>query len=362
MTVHDNKVLVVDDSALMRKHLRQILEDVGYEVETARNGEEALDKIADFDPAVVTLDINMPVMDGITCLSLIMQQSPRPVVMVSSLTEKGALATFEALELGAVDYVAKPGGTVSLNIRDVADELLDKVRAATRARTSKGKSLRQRLRAQREKVQTAPERKVRPRPSTQARKSVQAELIIMGVSTGGPGTVEEIITALPEDFPVPIVIAQHMPGKFTRVFAERLNKSAEIEVVEVSRPTALSPGKVFVARGDADVKLVRRAGKLMVSSIPVSDRYLWHPSVERLAQSVRELCAPETVICVQLTGMGNDGARTMAELHGLGARTIAEAEETAVVYGMPRELVELGGADCVLPSYEIADRLIEWVM
>ena len=362
MRANNNRVLVVDDSALMRKYLRQILEGAGHEVETARNGEEALEKVADFDPAVVTLDINMPVMDGITCLSLIMQQSPRPVVMVSSLTEKGALATFEALELGAVDYVAKPGGTVSLNIRDVTDELLDKVSAAMRVRTGKSRNLRERLRVQREKVQATSARNKSTRPSSRTTKSASVELVMVGVSTGGPGTVEEIVTGLPGDFSAPLVIAQHMPGKFTRVFAERLNKCAELEVVEVNRPTLLSPGQVLIARGDADVKLVRRAGKLMVSSVPVSDRYLWHPSVERLAQSVRELCNPETVICVQLTGMGNDGAKTMMELHKLGARTIAESEETAVVYGMPRELVELGGADRVLPSYEIADQLIKWVM
>lgn len=357
----NNTILVVDDSALMRKHLSQILEDAGYEVETARNGEEALEKIAAVDPAVVTLDINMPVMDGITCLSLIMQQSPRPVVMVSSLTEKGALVTFEALELGALDYVAKPGGTVSLNIRDVAEELLEKVRAAKRARIGKSQGLRQRLRAQREKDGTRKEN-ISVSRSTRKKKTAQAELVIIGVSTGGPGTLEEIITALPAEFPVPVVIAQHMPARFTQVFAERLNKCSGLEVVEINRPVPLLPGQVLIAKGDADVKLTQRAGKLMVSSIPASDKFLWHPSVERLAQSVKELCDPETVICVQLTGMGNDGAKTMAELHELGARTIAESEETAVVYGMPRELVDLGGADCVLPSNDIAGRLIEWVM
>ncbi len=354
------RVLVIDDSALMRKHLRQILENADHEVDIARNGEEGLEKIASFDPAVVTLDINMPVMDGITCLSLIMQQCPRPVVMVSSLTEKGALATFEALELGAVDYVAKPGGTVSLNIRDVADDLLDKVGAAAKVRIGKSRGLRQRLRVQREHADITPPKR-RARPASIAKKtSTPLKLVIIGVSTGGPGTVEEIITELPADFPLPILIAQHMPARFTRVFAERLNKCAALEVMELGSPVALTAGKVFIARGDADVKLVKRVGKLMASSIPASKEYLWHPSVERMAQSVRELCDPESVICVQLTGMGNDGAKTMAELHKLGARTIAESEETAVVYGMPRELVELDGAECVLPSHEIAGQLIQW--
>ncbi len=356
------RVLVIDDSALMRKHLRQILESAHYEVETARNGEEGLEKIADIDPDVVTLDINMPVMDGLTCLSMIMQHHPRPVVMVSSLTEKGALATFEALELGAVDYVSKPGGTVSLNIRNVADELLDKVSAAANVQIEKSRGLRQRLMLKRERIKTAP-LKGRKRPLTTTRQeAARYKLIIIGVSTGGPGTVEEIVTALPADFPTPILIAQHMPGRFTRVFAERLNKSAPLEVLEVSKPTRLVAGKVLIARGDADVKIVKRGGHLSATSVPASSKCLWHPSVKLMAQSANTVCDPKALICVQLTGMGNDGAKEMAELHTLGTRTIAESEETAVVYGMPRELVELGGAECVLPSYEIARRLIRWTM
>ena len=356
------KVLVIDDSALMRKHLRQILEGAGYEVEIARNGEEGLERIATFDPKVVTLDINMPVMDGITCLSLIMQQNPLPVVMVSSLTEKGALATFEAMELGAVDYVAKPGGTVSLNIRDVADDLLEKVEAAARARIGKSRGLRQRLRIQRERAETIPpKRRSRSGSKVETKKS-DLKLIIIGVSTGGPGTVEEIITSLPANFPLPILVAQHMPARFTRVFAERLNKCAALEIVELGSPVQLLAGQVFIARGDADVKLLKRANKLMAGSVPQDKEFLWHPSVERMVQSAKEVYAPESLICVQLTGMGNDGAKAMADLHKLGTRTIAESEETAVVYGMPRELVELGGADCILPSYEIAEQLIKWAM
>jgi len=356
------RVLVIDDSALMRKHLRQIFESAQYEVETARNGEEGLEKIADIEPDVVTLDINMPVMDGLTCLSLIMQHHPRPVVMVSSLTEKGALATFEALELGAVDYVSKPGGTVSLNIRNVSDELLDKVAAAADIKIEKNRGLRQRLMLRRERTKTAPiKRRAKP-PCIRRQEAAKYELIIIGVSTGGPGTLEEIITSLPADFPTPVLIAQHMPARFTRVFAERLNKCASLEVMEVSGPASLMAGQVFIARGDADVKLIKRGGNISATSVPASSKCLWHPSVERMAQSAKEVCDPKSLICVQLTGMGNDGAAEMAQLHSLGSRTIAESEETAVVYGMPRELVELRGADCVLPSYEIAGRLIRWTM
>ena len=363
------RVLVVDDSALMRKHIRKMLEDKGYDVVTARNGEEGLEKVASFEPTVVTLDINMPVMDGITCLSLIMEQNPCPVIMVSSLTEKGALSTFEALELGAVDYVAKPGGTVSLNINDVANEILAKVKAASRARIGKARGLRSRMRARREqaevKHQTKPFR-TSSRVATKSRtatKTVSSDgLVMIGVSTGGPSTVEDIICSLPANFPLPILIAQHMPARFTGVFAERLNKIAALDVIEINGPMDIQAGQVLIARGDADVKVIQRAGRYKVSTIPSDNSYLWHPSVERMGLSVKDLYDPKSVICVQLTGMGNDGAAVMAELHELGAKTIAESEETAVVYGMPRELVERGGADLILPNDKIADQLIEWTM
>jgi len=340
------KVLVIDDSALMRKQLSDILMQGGYEVQTARNGEEGLKKIASFDPMVVTLDLNMPVMDGMTCLSLIMQQSPRPVVMVSSLTEKGALATFEALGLGAMDYVAKPGGTVSINIREVAEDLLAKVNAAASARIR-------------------PRRKIAVKPrAVKEKKPVNLQcsegVVIIGVSTGGPRTLEGVIAELPQNFPLPIVVAQHMPASFTKLFAERLNKLSAVTVMELDKPILLQAGTVLVAKGNADVKLIRRSGRLMACLTPESGEFLWHPSVERLAKSVQQVCDPERVIAVQLTGMGSDGAQTMAELHQQGARTIAESEQTAVVYGMPRELVERGGADVVLPCDEIAAQLLRW--
>lgn len=352
------KVLVIDDSALMRKHIRTILEDQGFDVETARNGQEGLEKVKSYDPTVVSLDINMPVMDGITCLSHIMAEAPRPVVMVSSLTEKGALATFEALELGAVDYVAKPGGTVSLNIKDVSDELVAKIGQAARARVAGSGGLRTRLRLAREQAETQrPKRRERQAPKA---GKAWPELIVVGVSTGGPGTVETIINELPADFPVPIVIAQHMPERFTEVFAKRLDKSAKVTVTEVTRPTELQPGTVYVARGDNDVKIIKRAGRRMVTSVPASAQHVWHPSVARLVESAAEQVDPKALVCVQLTGMGNDGAAEMTAVNKLGAQTIAESEATAVVYGMPKELVEMGGADQVLPNDRIAEQIMKW--
>ncbi len=358
-----HKILVVDDSALMRKYLRQMLETQDdFEVYMARDGEDALRQIRELDPDVVTLDINMPVMDGLTCLSHIMTESPRPVVMVSSLTEKGALATFEALELGAVDYLPKPDGTVSLRIKDLTDELVARVRAALRAKrrphrkagtrkegppppSAKGRRLRRRFR----RLDAGP-----------ASGETREGLVLIGVSTGGPRTLEEILPELPPDFSLPVLVAQHMPGKFTRVFAERLDRQCALRVAEVGGPTPLEPGTVWIARGDADVVVSRRRERLVALSVPADDRFLWHPSVERMVRSALEHVPAERLIAVELTGMGNDGAEAMAEVQRRGGRTVAESEETAVVFGMPRELIELGGAGAVLPADRIAEQLVEW--
>jgi len=347
------KVLIIDDSALMRKHLSHIfLSTPGFQVETARNGKEGLEKIRIFKPDVVTLDINMPVMDGLVCLSHIMTEMPCPVVMVSSLTEKGALATFEALEMGAVDFVTKPGGTVSLNIHDVEKELVAKVKAAARARINKSNS-------------TPIKQTIAPVELKHKKSSRQlifdGRLIVIGVSTGGPSTLERILTSLPADFSVPILIAQHMPSRFTQVFSQRLNKLCVLPVSEVDRAVELLPANIYIAKGDADVKIIKRGNKIMATSIPVNKQYLWHPSVELMVDTVASLLEPKKIICVQLTGMGNDGAKSMAELNNRGARSIAESENSAVVFGMPKELIALNGADKVLPAKQIARQLIDWV-
>ncbi len=345
-------VLVVDDSALMRRYLRQILEaEPDLRVVTARDGEDALRQIEAHDPDVVTLDINMPVMDGLTCLAHIMTEFPRPVVMVSSLTEKGAVATFEALELGAVDYIPKPGGTVSLNIKEIGPELVAKVRAAARAKV-RGKRTRP-------AVERRPVRRTRPAAAAVGRAELPG-VVLIGVSTGGPRTLEEILPRLPGDFPWPVLVAQHMPASFTRVFARRLDSMCSLRVVEVDRPTPLEPGMVLIGRGDADVVVGRRLGRVVALSVPEDPQYLWHPSVDRMVWAALEHFPAERLVGVQLTGMGYDGAEAMAEVRRRGGRTVAESEETAVVFGMPRELIERGGAEVVLPADRIAGQLVAW--
>lgn len=351
------KLLIVDDSALMRRQLTQIFASAGgFEISQARNGREAVEQNRTFQPDVVTLDINMPEMDGLTALSLIMAERPVAVVMVSSLTEKGALATFEALNLGAVDYIVKPGGTISLSINEITVELVGKVRAAARARIKgKGpavKGLAQRMRDDREKAAT--------RPVAIRRGIAEEGLVVVGVSTGGPSTLEAILPQLPADFPWPVLVAQHMPGAFTKSFADRLNQVCALRVVEAASPMPVEPGTIYIAKGGADMVVVKRAGKLTVLPKPENSQHLWHPSVELLGRSVLEHCDPARVTGVMLTGMGYDGSDAFTEIKQRGGRTIAESEASCVVFGMPRELIEKRGASLVLAAEKIAAQLNLW--
>ena len=354
------KVLVVDDSALMRKHLVTLLEsDGGFQVRVARNGVEALSLLSSFDPDVITLDINMPEMDGITCLSRIMVEKPKPVVMVSSLTEQGAEATLQALSLGAVDYVHKPDGTISLSIERVHRELLTKIKGAATARVRRTMGLRDRLVQDRSRVQK------QGQPGRLASFSThdigELGLVLVGVSTGGPGVLEEILPCLPADFPWAVLVAQHMPGTFTNVFAKRMDNICAMTVQEVSRQSPIEPGKIYIAKGDADLVVTGRGKSLLAVPVPSSQHHLWHPSVARLVTSAMEAVAPNRLIGVLLTGMGDDGAAPMAELKRRGGRTIAQDEATSIVFGMPSELIRLGGANVVLPSNFIGRELVTWL-
>lgn len=349
------KLLIVDDSALMRRHLSNLFQGEGnFIISQARNGKEAVEANRDFQPDVVTLDINMPEMDGLTALSLIMAERAVPVVMVSSLTEKGALATFEALNLGAVDFVTKPGGTISLNIENIRKELVTKVRAASRAKLKINgvKGLAQRLREEREKVTS--------RPIAVRRETVGEGLVIIGVSTGGPRTLEDILPFLPEDFPWPILVAQHMPPSFTRPFADRMNGLCHLHVLEANQPMTVEPGKIYIGKGGADMVLGQRNGKLTVLARPENKEFMWHPSVELMGRTALEFCDPGRLVAVMLTGMGYDGADAFAEIKKRGGRTIAESENSAVVFGMPAELIKRGGASVVLPAEKIANQINIW--
>jgi two-component system chemotaxis response regulator CheB len=351
------RVLVVDDSALVRKLFGRVLgKEPDFELQFARNGVEALERVEDFRPTVVTLDIQMPQMGGLECLDRIMVENPCPVVMVSSRTTAGADETLQALRLGAVDFVLKPAGAVSLRIDDFAPELVQKIRTAATAKLKKSARLRERvLHRTRQGARAVASRGAKRR----AARASGNGLVLVGTSTGGPPALEALLSPLPAAFPWPILVAQHMPASFTGALANRLDALCALRVVEVLRPTMLEPGSVYIGRGDADLIVTRRAAGLMAMSAPAQADYPWHPSTNRLVESALSHVAPAQLIGVLMTGMGNDGAAAMWRLHELGGATIAESEDTAVVWGMPGELVAAGGADWTEPVHKIATRLLE---
>jgi two-component system, chemotaxis family, protein-glutamate methylesterase/glutaminase len=364
------RLLVVDDSPLIRRLLGDVFTASGdFEVEFARNGVEALEKLAAFQPDVVTLDVNMPEMDGLTCLDRIMVERPCPVVMVSALTEAGATVTLDALDLGAVDFVAKPERAVSLEIDSLGPRLIEKVRAAAKARIRRTHRLTERvrlrsaLRADDRAVRPPPPPRQWPRPAPASlRSGVSLDgAVLVGTSTGGPPALDALLSGLPAEFPWPVVVAQHMPATFTGPLARRLDKLCTLAVVEVTQPMPLTRGTVYIARGDADIIVTMRSTRPVVMAAPSLAEYRWHPSVDRLVSTAMEHIEASQLVGVLMTGMGNDGAREMTRLRAAGGRTIAEAEETAVVWGMPGELVRAGGAEFVAPLDQITDRLMALV-
>ena len=349
------KVLIVDDSALMRRHLREILGDKGgFTVMAVRNGIEALASLESFDPDVITLDINMPEMDGITCLSHIMTRQPRPVVMVSSLTERGAEITFAALALGAVDFIHKPEGTISLNVEKVEREILAKVTAASRARVRRAVGAGTRV--------SGPKASHEPTREKRVARAGAMGVVLIGVSTGGPGTLEEILPKLPRNLPWPVLVAQHMPANFTTVFARRLNELCDLTVVEAASMMPLEPGVIYIGKGDADMVVGKRPTGFIVNPTPADSQFLWHPSVTRMVDSAMRAFPPDCIIGVLLTGMGDDGAERMTELHRQGGLTIAQDQASSIIFGMPGELVRRGGAGVVLPANRVARQLTSWLL
>jgi two-component system chemotaxis response regulator CheB len=374
------KLLIADDSALMRKTLQGVFQDEGdFDIRLARNGAEALELVRSFDPQVVTLDVQMPGMDGLACLGRIMIEAPRPVVMISALTEAGAEATLEAMELGAVDFVAKPGGTVSLEIDRLRPILVEKIRAAAQARIRPTLRLRERIRhrlrgavpgsdaspgiratAMRSRSERRPTAAGETDPSA-PNTGPPAGLVLIGTSTGGPAALDIVLPQLPTGFPWPVMVAQHMPASFTGPFARRLDRQCSLQVVEVDRPMPLRAGTIYIGRGDADLVVSVRPRGLIALSAPAQRNYPWHPSVERMVTSALEQFDAGHMIGVLMTGMGRDGADAMTRLRDDGGRTIAEAESSAVVWGMPGELVKNGGAELVRPVEDIAAAIIDMV-
>lgn len=341
------KVLIVDDSALMRKMITQMLsEDSEIEViGTARDGEEAIIKARELRPDVITMDINMPRLDGLTALQYIVHENICPVVMLSSLSQQGAAVTFEALELGAFDYVAKPGGTISLNLKEIKKDLITKVKLASKS------NLLSKLKKHRSPtIHRKVEKKV-----TSTKEITKA--IVIGVSTGGPKTLNEIIPDLPADIDAVVFIVQHIPENFTESFAKRLDSNARFPIQEIAAGDTLLNGHGYVGKGGYHL-LVRVMNNELKARLTQQPHHLFMPSVDIMMESVLQVFGKNTV-GVLLTGMGDDGANSMVKIKQAGGITIAENEETAIVFGMPREAYERGGVDHLVPSYDVANQIVK---
>jgi two-component system chemotaxis response regulator CheB len=348
------KVLIVDDSAFMRNALSNMLSsDPEIKiVGTARDGLEALEKVASLNPDIVTMDVEMPRMDGIAALKHIMEKNPVPVIMVSSITTEGAKVTLDALDLGAVDFIPKNLSDLSINIVKIREILIDKIKHIARKGIVK--------------------RRIRPVTALKAieiPKSMpvrttgerRINLVSIGTSTGGPKALQEIIPKLPKDFPTPIVIAQHMPPNFTGPFAERLNQLSQITVKEAEEGESLKNGVAYIAPGRGHMRVKRPRGIETVITISEGkEEFIYRPSVDALMFSVAEFF-PGRALGVILTGMGNDGLKGLTELKKTGGRIFAQNEDTCVVYGMPKAVVDAGIADKVLSLEEMAGEIINAV-
>ncbi len=353
-------VLICDDSALMRMTLKKMIEadDELYVAGTARDGEDAIEKARKLKPDVVTMDINMPGLDGLSALQIIVHEKIAPVIMVSSLTQEGAVTTFEALELGAFDYVGKPGGTVSSDMSSVAAELLEKIKAAAQY-DPKSKLLRKRtVRRTTRRARTSRRTPVAPRVSKAP--DIGFKAIAIGISTGGPKTIFEVLPYLPADLKAAVFLVQHMPPNFTSSFAERIDENTELKCVEASAGMTVEPGTIYLGKGGHHLTLLKRSNGQVMIRTPTKPKSLFMPSADVMMKAVAKVFGPNTVGVI-MTGMGKDGAEGMEEIVKSGGVTIAESEESAIVYGMPREVIERGLAQIIVPSWEIADSITKLV-
>jgi two-component system chemotaxis response regulator CheB len=354
---HKIKVLIVDDSALMRKALREIImtDEALDVVGTARDGKDAIEKAKELKPDVITMDINMPEMDGLTSMQYILNDNPEiPVIIISSLTQEGAFTTFEALALGAFDFVAKPSGTVSSNIYVIGREIIEKIKLAYKYanRKSLGKKIRTRNSFSAKRASETWEK------SREDRNHELSKVVVIGVSTGGPGTLMEVLPMLQPDLKAALIVVQHMPPSFTSSFAKRLGKASPFPFKEAEAGDVLADGRGFLAPGGYQL-LVNKDGRMLrLSASPVTQ---FMPSVNVTMESVLKAYGGNKVVGVLMTGMGDDGADAMVKIREAGGVTIAEDESTAVVFGMPRAAIERGGAEIVVPSYRVAGEIIKAV-
>ncbi|MBA4389352.1 MAG: chemotaxis response regulator protein-glutamate methylesterase [Syntrophus sp. (in: bacteria)] len=337
------KVLVVDDSLVMRKTISRMLsKDQHIEVVgTAVDGRDALEKIEALKPDLITMDVEMPVMNGLEALRHIMANNPIPVIMMSALTKEGAEITMEALNLGACDFVTKDFSGIANSLAAKETELITKVKNVAR---NKVIFLLRKLDLVKKPV------------ILNLNQKIKHEVLSIGASTGGPPVLQHILKSLPKDFPLPIVIAQHMPKLFTQSFAQRLDTVSQIHVKEAEEKETLTPGVALIAPGNTHMALKRR-GKDVVVEFVEGTQYIYRPSVDLLMSSTASAYGEQS-IGVILTGMGNDGLNGMKEMKAKKGYIIAQDEDTCVVFGMPKAVISANLADVVLPIDKISEEIM----
>lgn len=347
MVLNEIKAIVVDDSALMRKIISDILnleEDIEV-IATAKNGEDLLLKLMNKKPDVITLDVEMPKMDGITTLKEMKVRGYRvPVIMLSSVSNSGTALTMECLENGAFDFISKPSGAISLDIKKVKEELISKVRLAHSRKDQDNRNSGKAL-------EKAPINRVNLNIE---RRFQKIEAVVIGASTGGPKVLYKIITELPENLEVPIFVVQHMPVGFTKAFADRLNTNSKIKVVEATHGESIEKNVVYIAPGGFHMEIGKDM-KIHLNTEPA----LWgvRPSVDKLFISAAKVYGTR-LLSIILTGMGKDGANGTIQVKNSGGITISEDKSTCTIYGMPKAAFETGKVDKVLPLEEMSKEIV----
>lgn len=352
------KVLVVDDSALMRKVISDIINsDPDLQViGTAHDGQDALKKIDLLKPDVITLDIEMPIMDGMKTLETIMSKNPLPVIMLSSLTQYGAEYTIKALQLGAIDFISKPSGQISLNIDMVKEDIVKKIRiaAGTKKKLQNINTI-----SDFNPISSNIHKEKHIDPGLQLRK-----IVLIGTSTGGPKALHQVLPKLPAKLNAGILIVQHMPPGFTKSLAERLNSLSEIRVKEAENGEVVLPGCAYIAPGDFHLNVVSQTNgskkELLIKLTQKPPRGGHRPSVDEMLESVADQYWSD-IICVIMTGMGQDGTIGLKYIKEKGGTIIAEHQSTCVVYGMPKAAYESGLVDKVVPLQDISEEVTKMI-
>lgn len=342
-------VLVVDDSAYMRKVISGMLEsdeEISV-IDTARDGLDAVEKVKSLKPDVVTLDVEMPKLDGLSALEKIMAEYPIPVIMLSSLTQEGSETTVKALTMGAFDFVGKPSGTISLDIEKVKEDLISKVKMAVKARIRN---------FQRPLFRTVEKSKIFQPPTVST--SSPNKIVVIGSSTGGPNALQQVVPKLPENLQAAVLIVQHMPPGFTKSLASRLNDISQLTVSEAQEGDIIQTGRAYIAPGGYHM-ILRSKNIIGLNQDPPVHSV--RPSVDVTLESVVNFYNSK-IIGVILTGMGYDGSKGITLVKKMGGKSIAQDEATCVVYGMPRIIVEMGKADKVLPIQNVADEIVSMLM